>query len=85
LLMLWIDPRQLWDIAGHLTAVCGLRHGRADVVKDRGDVHVASLWGQGHQFRKFAISRRPASWLFSGWNCVPTILSRPTIAVTSPP
>ncbi len=40
---------------------------------------------QGFHFRKFAISRRPSRWLFSGWNCVPTMVSRPTIAVTGPP
>ena len=30
----------------------------------------------GFHFRKFAISARPSFWLFSGWNCVPTMLSR---------
>ncbi len=30
--------------------------------------------------RKLAISRKPGAWLFSGWNCVPTMLSRPTTA-----
>ncbi len=39
----------------------------------------------GFHFRKLAISASPSLWLFSGWNCVPTILSRPTIAVTGPP
>ncbi len=39
----------------------------------------------GFHFRKFAISASPNFWLFSGWNCVPTILSRPTIAVIGPP
>ncbi len=39
----------------------------------------------GIHFRKFAISARPNRWLFSGWNCVPKILSRATIAVTAPP
>src|SRR5205807_743040 len=36
----------------------------------------------GVHFRKFAISRKPSRWLFSGWNWVPTMVSRPTIAVT---
>jgi hypothetical protein len=27
----------------------------------------------------------PNRWLFSGWNWVPTAVSRPTIAVTGPP
>ena len=39
----------------------------------------------GFHFRKFAISRKPRRWLFSGWNWVPTMVSRPTIAVTGPP
>ena len=39
----------------------------------------------GVHFRKFAISWSPSRWLFSGWNCVPTMVSRPTIAVTGPP
>ena len=30
----------------------------------------------GFHFKKFAISARPSFWLFSGWNCVPTMLSR---------
>ena len=41
--------------------------------------------GQGFQPRKLAISLSPARWLFSGWNWVPSMLSRPMIAVTSPP
>ena len=41
--------------------------------------------GHGFHFRKLAISASPSFWLFSGWNCVPTILSRPTMAVTGPP
>ncbi len=40
---------------------------------------------QGRHLRKLAISARPSFWLFSGWNCVPTTFSRPTIAVTGPP
>ena len=36
----------------------------------------------GRHLRKLAISISPSVWLFSGWNCVPTTLSRPTIAVT---
>ena len=39
----------------------------------------------GFHFRKLAISRKPSRWLFSGWNWVPTMVSRPTIAVTGPP
>ena len=30
----------------------------------------------GRQLRKLAISARPSAWLFSGWNCVPAMLSR---------
>ena len=40
---------------------------------------------QGFQRRKLAIRRRPVAWLFSGWNWVPKILSRPTTAVIGPP
>ena len=39
----------------------------------------------GFHFRKLAISRKPSRWLFSGWNWVPTMESRPTTAVTGPP
>jgi len=39
----------------------------------------------GDHFKKFAINASPRRWLFSGWNCVPTMLSRPTIAVSGPP
>ena len=39
----------------------------------------------GRHRRKLAISARPSAWLFSGWNWVPAILSRATIAVTGPP
>jgi hypothetical protein len=39
----------------------------------------------GFHLRKFAISASPSRWLFSGWNCVPTAVSRATIAVTGPP
>ena len=40
--------------------------------------------GQGRQRRKLAISRKPVAWDFSGWNWVPTMVSRPTMAVTGP-
>ena len=39
----------------------------------------------GFHFRKLPISLRPSRWLFSGWNWVPTMVSRPTTAVTGPP
>ncbi len=38
----------------------------------------------GFHVRKLPIIRSPASWLFSGWNCIPMIVSFPTIAVMSP-
>src|SRR5436190_1110924 len=64
-------------------------------IKDGGACHVALLeshtnavlqvdgrkQNHGFHFRKFEISANPSLWLFSGWNCVPTILSRPTMAV----
>ena len=40
---------------------------------------------QGRHASQLAISRKPAAWLFSGWNWVPIIVSRATIAVISPP
>ena len=54
-------------------------HGEAFLEVDGGE--------QDHGFhrKKFAISFKPSFWLFSGWNCVPTILSRPTMAVSGPP
>ncbi len=39
----------------------------------------------GAQARKLAMSLRPVAWLFSGWNWVPTMVSRPTMAVIGPP
>jgi hypothetical protein len=54
-----------------------LRGGRRQVLRKCG--------GHGAQRRKFPIRRRPAAWDFSGWNWVPRMLSRPTMAVISPP
>ena len=39
----------------------------------------------GRHLRKLAMRARPSVWLFSGWNCVPAMLPRATIAVTGPP
>src|SRR4029078_10603839 len=39
----------------------------------------------GFPCKKFLIKARPSRWLFSGWNCVPIMFSRPTMAVTGPP
>ena len=75
----------------------GLRRGV--VVEDGGLRHVAELQAhalaalevdrgvedQGDHFRKLARRARPSAWLFSGWNWVPTIVSRPTIAAIAPP
>lgn len=69
------------------------------VVEDRRLAHVALLEtdaaaflevdggkeDHGAHFRKLPISFRPSFWLFSGWNCVPAMLPRATIAVTGPP
>ncbi len=53
---------------------------------DRGLAHrLASEQGQGAQVRKLAIIRRPVCWLFSGWNWKPSMVSRPTTAVTGWP
>src|SRR5690606_27122641 len=69
------------------------------IVKDGCLVHVTQLEANaltifkidcrkedhGVQSKKLLIRRRPSAWLFSGWNCVPKILSRPTQAVNEPP
>ena len=39
----------------------------------------------GRHLRKLAINARPSLWLFSGWNCTPTRLSRATAAVSGAP
>ncbi len=39
----------------------------------------------GRHSRKLPMSVRPRRWLFSGWNCVPTMVSRAIIAVTLVP
>ena len=69
----------------------GMRLRRRIAVEDGGARHVALLQAHaeavlevdggkqdhGVHFRKFAISAQsPGVWLFSGWNCVPTMLSR---------
>jgi hypothetical protein len=51
----------------------------------RGVDALGLVLGHGVQVRKLASRRKPVDWLFSGWNCVPTRLSRPTTAVTGPP
>lgn len=50
-----------------------------------GEAYGARTLSQGVQDRKLAMMRRPVAWLFSGWNWVPTMLSRPTTAVTGSP
>ena len=80
-------------------ALEGMRLRRRIAVKHRRARHVALLEpyadavleidggeeDHGFHFRKLAINFSPRRWLFSGWNCVPTIVSRPTTAVTGPP
>ena len=75
------------------------RLGRGIVVENRGLSHVAMnkpnalaaleinrrKQNHGRHLRKLEISVSPIAWLFSGWNCTPTIVSRPTIAVKAPP
>ena len=39
----------------------------------------------GFHLRKLAINASPSFWLFSGWNCVPAMLSLATKAVIGPP
>ncbi len=73
--------------------------GRRVIVEDGRLLHVAELQthalpvlevdggeeDHGVQSRKLAMSFNPSAWLFSGWNWVPKILSRPTQAVSAPP
>ena len=68
------------------------------VVEDGGLRHVAELEADalpglqvdcgiedhGRHRRKLARRARPRAWLFSGWNCVPTIVSRPITAAIGP-
>src|SRR5262249_46531841 len=51
---------------------------------DRGNDDHAAL-REATPATKFATSRRPTAWLFSGWNCNPSTLPRPTIAAKSWP
>ena len=68
-----------------------MKHGRARhvaLLQPHGEAFLEVDGGKqdhGVHFKKFAISSRPRRWLFSGWNCVPTMLSRPTMAVSGPP
>src|SRR5262249_30377788 len=39
----------------------------------------------GAHFKTFSMSFSPSFALFSGWNCVPAMMPRATIAVTAPP
>lgn len=48
----------------------------------RGCLDAAARYG--FHVRKLPISRSPVAWLFSGWNWVPTTVSRPMTAVTAP-
>ncbi len=64
-----VEDRRLRHVAAHQA------HAFAVLEVDRGEKD------HGRHFRKLAIRASPSVWLFSGWNCVPTILSRPTIAV----
>ena len=77
----------------------GLRLRRRIGVEDGRLLHVALLQAHaapvlevdggkkdhGRHLRKLAISARPRVWLFSGWNCEPTMLSRPISAAKGPP
>src|SRR5262249_45030231 len=59
-------------------------HDAALAQVDRGhDDHAAAR--EATPVTKFATSRRPTAWLFSGWNCNPSTLPRPTIAAKSWP
>ena len=76
-----------------------LRLGRRIVVEHGRGAHLAAhqahaapvlqvdrgIEDHGRQPRKLAMRRRPAPWLFSGWNCTPATLPRATAAATAPP
>ena len=77
-----VQNRRLGGIA-EVVEVAGVELGQA---LDVGSwFELAGFGHQGLHFRKFASRCSPAFWLFSGWNWVPTRLSRPTIAVIGPP
>ena len=90
-----IDHMQPWKA----DVVEGARLGGRIGVVDGGGIHVAELQANagtvlevdggienhGRHLRKLAMRPRPSAWLFSGWNCVPAMLSRPIMAVTGPP
>ena len=59
-----------------------MKHGRARhvaLLEPHGEAFLEVDGGKqnhGFHFRKLAINASPSRWLFSGWNCVPTMLSR---------
>jgi hypothetical protein len=67
-------------LQAHAHAVLEIDGGKQD--HERAGRDGAKLNHHGFHFRKFAISRRPSRWLFSGWNWVAVTLSRCTAAVT---
>ena len=70
-------------LQAHALAVLQVDGGKED--HGAGTWRLTSTSAHGFHLRKFPISLRPSRWLFSGWNCVPAMLSRATIAVTGPP
>ena len=68
-----VEHRRLGHVAAHQP------HALTGLEVDRGEQD------HGRHLRKLAIRARPSFWLFSGWNWVPTTLSRATIAVIGPP
>ncbi len=73
-----VDGGQFGDVVGGVAPVGAGCHLGRDFGQVFGD-------GHGVQRRKLPIRRRPAAWDFSGWNWVPRMLSRPTMAVIGPP
>src|SRR5262249_54290801 len=69
----------------------GVEHGRLRHVAAQQAHRIALLEvdggveDHGAHAQKLASSFRPAAWLFSTWNCVPTRLSRPIMATTGMP
>ena len=68
-----VEDGRLFHVASHEAHACA-----ALEIDRRNEDH-------GCHRRKLAISASPSFWLFSGWNWVPIMLSRPTIATIGPP
>ena len=87
---LHIDFHHTTEDCGYVAGVV-VEHGRRAHVAAQ-QTHAAPVLevdggkdDHGRHRRKLASSRKPAAWIYSGWNCAPATLPRATIAVTAPP